>query len=68
MTRISWSVGVICGISAETAGIWTPAPAERTASVAKISHGSVYPASMTRAARAWSAMAASATITSRLRL
>ena len=34
------SVGVICGMSAETAGIWMPAPADRTASTTKISHGS----------------------------
>ena len=37
-TRIRLRIGVICGMSAETAGIWMPAPAERTAIVRKISH------------------------------
>ena len=31
LTRMRLRVGVICGISADTAGIWMPAPAERTA-------------------------------------
>ena len=38
LTRIRLRAGVICGMSAETAGIWMPAPAERTAIVRKISH------------------------------
>ena len=33
LTRMSRSLGVICGTSAETAGIWMPAPTERIASV-----------------------------------
>ena len=56
-------------MSADTAGIWTPAPAERAASATKISHGSVYPASMIRAsASVDAAIVASARIISRLRL
>ena len=31
LTRIRCWDGVICGTRADTAGIWTPAPAERTA-------------------------------------
>ncbi|CPU66744.1 Uncharacterised protein [Mycobacteroides abscessus] len=34
LTRRSLLVGTICGSSAATAGVWTPAPVERTASAA----------------------------------
>ena len=69
LTRIRCWDGVICGTSADTAGIWTPAPAERTARVTKISHGSVNPASMINAsASVDAAIVASARITRRLRL
>jgi len=33
LIRIRRDVGMICGMSAVTAGIWMPAPAERIASV-----------------------------------
>ena len=68
-TRMSCVGGAICGISAETAGIWTPAPADRTASTTKISHGSVKPASMTMARNSVeAAIAASAPMISHFRL
>ena len=38
LTRISRLGGVIWGISADTAGEWTPAPAERIARVTKMIH------------------------------
>ena len=69
MTRISWSVGVICGMSADTAGIWIPAPADRIASTTKMSHGSLKPASMITARQSVdSAIAASAPMIRNLRL
>ena len=40
VTRMSMLLGVICGMSALTVGVWIPVPTERTADTKKIIHNS----------------------------
>lgn len=54
---MSLSVGTICGTSAPTAGVWTPAPTDRITSTASMTHGSCAPASMASARAAVAIMA-----------
>jgi hypothetical protein len=64
LMRSSCSGGTICGIIACTAGVWNPAPTERTATASRMIQRSVTPFIMSRAsARVTIAMLLSETIT-----
>ncbi len=69
LTRMRLRVGVICGMRADTAGIWMPAPADRMAIVRKMSQTASYPAIMMSASvRVDAAIPASAIMMRYLRL